>query len=112
MMYTLNGLETLPLDEPVCHVSYFEADAYARFRPTYPDALYAYEPERGPTPVNGTPGGMLVVRGKTLLDLAADDYSAPETREEARTLMRALIAERLHGQALHTRAVLRELSDL
>ena len=31
MMYTLNGLETLPLDEPVCHVSYFEADAYARW---------------------------------------------------------------------------------
>lgn len=31
MMYTLNGLDTLPLDEPVCHVSYFEADAYARW---------------------------------------------------------------------------------
>lgn len=31
MMYTLNGLEALPLDEPVCHVSYFEADAYARW---------------------------------------------------------------------------------
>jgi len=26
--------------------------------------------------------------------------------------MRALIGERLHGQVLHTRAVLRELSDL
>lgn len=81
-------------------------------RPIDPDALYAYEPERGPTPVNGTPSGMLVVRGKTLLDVAAGDYSAPQTREEARALMRALIAERLHGQALHTRAVLRELSDL
>ena len=46
------------------------------------------------------------------LDVAAGDYSAPQTREEARALMRALIAERLHGQALHTRAVLRELSDL
>jgi DNA repair protein RecO (recombination protein O) len=81
-------------------------------RPIDPDGLYAYEPERGPTPVNGVRGGLLVVRGRTLLDVAADDYSDPATREEARNLMRALIGERLHGQVLHTRAVLRELSDL
>ena len=81
-------------------------------RPIDPDGLYAYEPERGPTPVNGSRAGMLVVRGRTLLDVAADDYSDPATREEARNLMRALIGERLHGQVLHTRAVLRELSDL
>ncbi len=31
MLYTLNGLEPLPLGEPVCHVSYFEANAYARW---------------------------------------------------------------------------------
>jgi DNA repair protein RecO (recombination protein O) len=81
-------------------------------RPIDPDGLYAYEPERGPTPVHGTRGGLLVVRGRTLLDVAADDYRDPATREEARNLMRALIGERLHGQVLHTRAVLRELSDL
>src|SRR5918996_430953 len=33
-------------------------------------------------------------------------------RDEARMLLRALIGERLHGQMLHTRAVLRELNDL
>ena len=81
-------------------------------RPIDPDGLYSYEPERGPTPVNGTRSGTLVVRGKTLLDVAADDYSTAQTREEARALMRVLIGERLHGQVLHTRAVLRELSDL
>ena len=48
----------------------------------------------------------------TLLDVAADDYARPETREEARSLMRALIAERLHGQVLHTRTVLMELNEL
>jgi DNA repair protein RecO (recombination protein O) len=81
-------------------------------RPIDPDALYAYEPERGPMLVNGTRSGALVVRGRTLLDVAADDYTSAATREEARNLMRALIGERLHGQVLHTRTVLRELSDL
>jgi DNA repair protein RecO (recombination protein O) len=84
----------------------------AASRPIDPEALYAYEPERGPVPANGPRGGSLVVQGRTLLDVAADDYSRPETREEARSLMRALIGERLHGQVLHTRVVLRELSDL
>ena len=87
-------------------------DRDAANRPIDPDRLYAYEPERGPTAVNGTRGDLPVVRGRTLLDVAADDYTSPKTREEARNLMRALIGERLHGQVLHTRAVLRELSDL
>jgi ergothioneine biosynthesis protein EgtB len=30
-VYTLNGLRSLRLDEPVCHVSFFEAAAYARW---------------------------------------------------------------------------------
>jgi DNA repair protein RecO (recombination protein O) len=85
-------------------------------RPIDPEALYVYEPERGPNlangAVNGARSGALVIRGRTLLDVAADDYSSADTREEARNLMRALIGERLHGQVLHTRAVLRELSDL
>jgi DNA repair protein RecO (recombination protein O) len=62
--------------------------------------------------VSGTRGDLPVVRGRTLLDVAADDYSSAKTREEARSLMRALIGERLHGQVLHTRTVLKELSDL
>jgi ergothioneine biosynthesis protein EgtB len=31
-VFTLAGLRELRLDEPVCHVSYYEADAYARWR--------------------------------------------------------------------------------
>jgi DNA repair protein RecO (recombination protein O) len=52
------------------------------------------------------------VSGQTLLDVAADDYERAETRDEARTLMRSLITQRLHGQELHTRMILRDLSDL
>lgn len=72
---------------------------------------YAYEPERGP--VESPRGsGDLVVSGQTLLDMAADNYEDARTREEARRLMRSLIADRLGGQMLHTRTVLSELQDL
>lgn len=76
-----------------------------------PDKRYAYQPDRGPVEAKGGNGDMFV-RGSTLLDIARDDYRAPETREEALRLMRALIAERLGGQSLHTRAVLAELKVL
>src|SRR5207237_1182616 len=49
---------------------------------------------------------------EALFAVAADDYARPETRDEARTLMRTLIGQRLHGQVLHTRTVLMELNDL
>src|SRR3954447_18020756 len=80
-------------------------------RPIDPQRRYLYEPERGPVPAQASRAGELVVSGQTLLDVAADQYGRSETREEARGLMRALIAQRLHGQELHTRAVLRDLSD-
>jgi DNA repair protein RecO (recombination protein O) len=76
-----------------------------------PDKRYAYEAERGPVETRRN-SGESVVSGRTLLDMAADDYGDARTREEARRLMRALIADRLGGQALHTRAVLSELQDL
>jgi len=77
--------------------------------PIEPGGSYAYEPDRGPV---RSSRGDLLVSGRTLLDLAADDYTRAETRDEARYLMRALIGQRLHGQVLHTRNVLMELTDL
>ena len=72
---------------------------------------YAYEAERGPVETRNS-GGEAVISGSTLLDMAADNYESPRTREEARRLMRRLIGERLSGQTLHTRSVLSELQDL
>ncbi len=100
-----------------------ERDAAAR--PIDPERRYVYEPERGPRmmqsatpaerpvdPGHGLLSGDVVVSGQTLLDVAHDEYGRPETRDEARSLMRALIGQRLHGQVLHTRAVLLALNDL
>jgi DNA repair protein RecO (recombination protein O) len=78
--------------------------------PIDPDGRYRYEPDRGP--VRAMNGADPTVSGRTLLDVAADDYTRAETRDEARYLMRALIGQRLHGQVLHTRSVLMELNDL
>jgi DNA repair protein RecO (recombination protein O) len=84
--------------------------------PVQPGTRYAYVPERGPLAFSGgeVEGGSedLVVEGQTLLDMSRNDYGRPATREEARRLMRRLIAVRLAGQALHTREMLRELQDL
>jgi DNA repair protein RecO (recombination protein O) len=85
-------------------------------RPVEAGSRYAYAPERGPLAINGAqgeaPGDELTLAGQTLLDMSRNDFSRAETREEARRLMRRLIAARLSGQALHTREMLRELQDL
>ncbi len=77
---------------------------------------YAYASETGPQAVgseaSGDIGMDLVISGQTLIDMALGEYSRPQTREESRRLMRRLIAERLAGQNLYTRDVLRELQDL
>ncbi|HSU63026.1 MAG TPA: DNA repair protein RecO [Burkholderiales bacterium] len=80
--------------------------------PIDPEARYVYEPDRGPMPVRNSHANDLLVSGRTLLDVAADDYARPETRDEARALLRTLIGQRLHGQVLHTRTVLMELNEL
>jgi DNA repair protein RecO (recombination protein O) len=87
-----------------------ERDA-ASGAPIDPGRRYVYEPDRGPMP-SGRSFSAFDVSGQTLLDVAADDYTRAETREEARALMRMLIGQRLHGQVLHTRTVLKELNDL
>lgn len=79
--------------------------------PIEPAKHYAYEPDRGPVETRRSEGDS-VISGRTLLDMAADNYESTQTREQARRLMRSLIADRLGGQQLHTRAVLAELQDL
>jgi DNA repair protein RecO (recombination protein O) len=81
--------------------------------PVQADARYAYLPERGPLALTGAGTEEdFTVSGQTLLDMSREDFTRPETRDEARRLMRRLIAARLAGQTLHTSHMLRELQDL
>lgn len=84
--------------------------------PVVADGRYAYASETGPRAVQEEGAGAaeadLVVSGQTLIDMATGEFTRPQTQEESRRLMRRLIAERLAGQNLYTRDVLRELQDL
>lgn len=52
------------------------------------------------------------LRGKTLLDMARDDYSDRLTLQQSKLLMRALIDHHLGDQTLHTRQLMRDLRQL
>ncbi|MEO1765648.1 DNA repair protein RecO [Thiobacter aerophilum] len=79
--------------------------------PIDPNAFYVYEPERGPVRRTAGEGGVQL-RGRTLLDLARDDYSDPVTLAQAKQLMRMLIAHQLGSDALQTRQLLMDLQEL
>lgn len=79
--------------------------------PVVAEAEYTFLIERGPVRTVGA-DGTATMRGKTLLDMAADDYSDPRTRIESRQLMRQLIAHHLGGKPLQSRRVFMELQEL
>ena len=76
-----------------------------------PVQLSADEENRGLADVLAT-HGMQAIRGKTLLDLACDDYADPHTLAESKLLMRLLINHHLAGKPLQSRRVYMELQAL
>jgi len=70
-----------------------------------------YQIERGAIAA-GAGGEAITYRGKTLLDIAADDYGDPRTALESKQLMRQLFGHYLGGQALQSRRVFMELQEL
>jgi DNA repair protein RecO (recombination protein O) len=75
-----------------------------------PQARYTYVLEAGPTLLVQTGARpTLEVTGKTLLDIASDDYRHPTSLQESRALMRYVLNHYLNGQMLHTRQLLLEL---
>jgi DNA repair protein RecO (recombination protein O) len=54
----------------------------------------------------------LLVSGKTLLDMAADDYRDAQSARQGKQLMRMLLNHHLGGRPLHTRELIKELTKL
>jgi DNA repair protein RecO (recombination protein O) len=88
-----------------------EADTGA---PVEAGAWYHYAIERGPIQATGVEPAenRLELRGKTLLDLVADDYSDPLTLQQSKLLMRMLVTHYLGDRPLHSRQLLRDLHQL
>jgi len=81
--------------------------------PIHAQASYTYLLERGPELVlERAPVPPVEVSGKTLLDIAADDYRDSLTLQQSRALMRFVLSHYLGGQVLHTRQLLREMQQL
>jgi DNA repair protein RecO (recombination protein O) len=72
---------------------------------------YRYDPERGPVEVADA-ASESAVSGRTLLDMARDDYADPLTQQQAKALMRTLLNHRLDYQPLKSRRIFIDLLAL
>lgn len=79
--------------------------------PIEPQTTYFYELEHGPVRQSQAQNSVQL-RGKTLLDMACDDYSDPATLAQAKQLMRGLISHHLGSENLQTRQLLKDLQEL
>ncbi|MDO8810888.1 MAG: DNA repair protein RecO [Gallionella sp.] len=75
------------------------------------EVCYRYVVEHGALPDDDAQTGLPVL-GKTLLDMAADDYADPLTAQQSKQLMRMLLNHHLGGKILHTRELIKDLQKL
>lgn len=76
------------------------------------ELCYRYAVERGALPDDVDVQTGLPVQGKTLLDMAADDYADSTTAQQSKQLMRMLLNHHLGGKILHTRELIKDLQKL
>ena len=82
-------------------------------QPLRADLRYRYQPERGALLAQrGDADGPCVVRGKTLLDMASDDYADAVSAAESKHLLRHLIHHHLGQPELQTRQLIKELQQV
>jgi DNA repair protein RecO (recombination protein O) len=72
-------------------------------------ATYQYVIERGAISESTDEPGGLRVEGKTLLDMAVDDYRDPTTARQGKQLMRMLLNHYLSGKTMRTRELIKDL---
>jgi DNA repair protein RecO (recombination protein O) len=81
-------------------------------KPILPDRTYRYILERGAIAETVDSSQGMPVAGKTLLDMAADDYRDANSARQSKHLMRMLLDHHLAGKTLHTRELMRDLQKL
>ena len=81
-------------------------------QPIDPDLSYRYIVERGAIRDTVVVEDGLLISGKTLLDIAADDYTDAQSARQGKQLMRMLLNHHLDGKLLHTRELIKELTKL
>jgi DNA repair protein RecO (recombination protein O) len=81
-------------------------------RAVLPERGYRYILERGAVAETADSSQGMPVAGKTLLDMAADDYRDAVTARQSKQLMRMLLDHHLAGKPLHTRELMRDLQKL
>lgn len=77
-----------------------------------PQQNYRYAPDRGPVLDDGDVRVGVPVSGKTLLDMAADEYTDANTAQQSKQLMRVLLNHHLGGKVLQTRELIKELQKI
>ena len=80
-------------------------------RPVLPSQLYVVDPLQGVRLANEADNWPRVL-GKTLLDMAREDYSDATTQSQSKLLMRFLLAHHLGGAKINTRQMLIDLMQL
>ncbi|GAB1232139.1 DNA repair protein RecO [Ferrigenium sp. UT4] len=81
-------------------------------KPVVPERTYRYILERGAIAETTDSVQGMPVLGKTLLDMAADDYRDADSARQSKQLMRMLLDHHLAGKTLHTRELMRDLQKL
>lgn len=80
-------------------------------RPVDPAGVYVVDPEGGTRPARMEDTAPRI-SGKTLLDMANEDYADPMTQAQSKLLMRSLLAHHLNGAQIQTRQILIDLMQL
>jgi len=81
-------------------------------KPIDPALSYHYVVERGAVRDTADTADGLLLSGKTLQDIALDDYRDAQSARQGKQLMRMLLNHHLGGKMLHTRELIKDLTKL
>jgi len=81
-------------------------------KPITPTQTYRYILELGAVAETPDASHGMPITGKTLLDMAADDYRDANSARQSKQLIRMLLDHYLSGKTLHTRELMRDLQKL